>query len=86
MTRDLIPGDARCPRNISGCASRTHHRAGCNCCNTLPSPNNRHTLHRSNPVFREAVMLYLVYLIAQYRQQARARAVAANDTDVRRAA
>lgn len=31
-------------------------------------------------------MLYLVYLIAQYRQQARARAGAANDTDVRRAA
>lgn len=30
-------------------------------------------------------MLYLVYL-AQYRNQARARAEAANDTDVRRAA
>ncbi len=31
-------------------------------------------------------MLYLVYLIAQYRNQTRARAEAANDTDVRRAA
>ena len=31
-------------------------------------------------------MLYLVYLIAHYRNQARARAEAANDVDVRRAA
>ena len=31
-------------------------------------------------------MLYLVYLIAQYRNQARARAVAANDTEYRQAA
>lgn len=31
-------------------------------------------------------MLYLVYLIAQYRNQARARTEAANDVDVRRAA
>ncbi|MEG8038522.1 hypothetical protein QP166_03885 [Sphingomonas sp. LR60] len=36
--------------------------------------------------FREALMLYLVYLIAQYRNQTRARAIAANDTDTRRAA
>ncbi len=34
----------------------------------------------------ETDMLYLIYLIAQYRNDARARLVAANDTDVRRAA
>ena len=31
-------------------------------------------------------MLYLVYLIAQYRSQARARVAAANDGDYRQAA
>ncbi len=31
-------------------------------------------------------MLYLIYLIAQYRNDLRARAVVANDTDYRQAA
>ncbi|MEH3105174.1 MAG: hypothetical protein PGN12_14895 [Sphingomonas phyllosphaerae] len=45
-----------------------------------------HAAPQQTSIFCEAVMLYLVYLIAQYRNQTRARAMPANDTDVRRAA
>ncbi len=31
-------------------------------------------------------MLYLIYMIVSYRNEARARAIAANDTDYRQAA
>ncbi|WP_156347867.1 hypothetical protein [Sphingomonas sp. Leaf231] len=77
----------RLPTSVGGSVRQLHARS-----HTLQLPRHpsftRSTASAApqQATISEAVMLYLIYMIVSYRNEARARAIAANDTDYRQAA